>query len=100
MLLARPLFRLGKASKLRPCSIMTNAALPQPPRSTHELDALPLEETNARYRPYLQYKGEEDWVADLELDTVSQMMLASGGRMKTLVLYGSLREVRPSSLAP
>lgn len=66
-----------------------------PPLTPADLCALQTDETEARYRPFLlteQQKQEEDWVAALELETVSAMVSASGRKLKILVLYGSLRE--------
>jgi len=51
-----------------------------------------------KYRPFLLDKEDDkaDWVDDLGLDTVTTMaaenMQRTGGRLKVLVLYGSLRQ--------
>lgn len=63
--------------------------------SPAELDALRLEDVQARYRPFLLtevQKQEEDWVDKLELETVQKMAEAGERKLKILVLYGSLRE--------
>ncbi len=51
-----------------------------------------------KYRPFLLDKEDSkaDWVAELELDTVTTMaaenMQRTGERLKVMVLYGSLRK--------
>ena len=64
--------------------------------------AIPAEddEVNVRdnYRPFLLDKAvaEQDWVAKLELATITEMaqrdLIKTGSRLKVLVLYGSLRQ--------
>ena len=50
------------------------------------------------YRPFLldPVVAEDDWVAKLELATVTEMaqrdFIKTGSRLKVLVLYGSLRQ--------
>ncbi|KAG9251655.1 flavoprotein-like protein [Emericellopsis atlantica] len=59
----------------------------------------------SRYRPFLlDHEGAAgDWVAELELDTVTAMAQAdvekTGSRLNILVLYGSLRKRSYSKLA-
>jgi TPP-dependent pyruvate/acetoin dehydrogenase alpha subunit len=63
--------------------------------------AIPTEEDDpdvlAKYRPFLldDAVAEQDWVAKLELATVTEMahndITKTGERLKVLVLYGSLR---------
>jgi hypothetical protein len=63
--------------------------------------AIPTEEddpeTLAKYRPFLldEAVASQDWVAKLELATVTEMahndIAKTGERLKVLVLYGSLR---------
>lgn len=52
----------------------------------------------SKYRPYLldERVVESDWISKLELDTVEDMVQAdldanNGGRLRVLVIYGSLR---------
>ncbi|KAI1335032.1 flavoprotein-like protein [Xylariaceae sp. FL0016] len=58
-----------------------------------------------RYRPFLLHypMGPEDWISQLELNTVSGMaqkdLEKTGSRIKVLVLYGSLRKRSYSKLA-
>ena len=64
--------------------------------------AIPVEEdevdTRTKYRPFLldAAVAEEDWIAKLELATVTEMAQRdfnkTGQRLKVLVLYGSLRQ--------
>lgn len=55
-------------------------------------------DTLAKYRPFLldAAVAEDDWVAKLELATVTEMahndIMRTGDRLKVLVLYGSLRQ--------
>lgn len=54
-------------------------------------------EIRPRYRPFMleDAVSTDDWVAKLELATVTEMaqrdLATSGARLKVLVLYGSLR---------
>ncbi|KAF3479879.1 arsenic resistance protein ArsH [Arthroderma uncinatum] len=47
------------------------------------------------YRPFILPESSNDWIHDLELDTVTDLstksLQATGKRLKVLVLYGSLR---------
>jgi len=64
--------------------------------------AIPAEEDEielrTNYRPFLldPVVAEDDWVARLELATVTEMaqrdLIKTGSRLKILVLYGSLRQ--------
>ena len=52
----------------------------------------------SKYRPFLldERVAESDWISKLELDTVEDMVQAdldanNGGRLRVLVIYGSLR---------
>lgn len=49
---------------------------------------------DALYRPFLLAPEEQttDWVADLELDSITSLSTAFPRKLKLLVLYGSLRE--------
>ena len=55
-------------------------------------------ETRTNYRPFLldTAVAEQDWIARLELATVTEMaqrdFIKTGSRLKVLVLYGSLRQ--------
>ncbi|GAB7332421.1 hypothetical protein MBLNU13_g04230t1 [Cladosporium sp. NU13] len=70
--------------------------------------AIPVEEDEvgirANYRPFLldPVVAEDDWVAKLELATVTEMaqrdLIKTGSRLKVLVLYGSLRQRSYSKL--
>lgn len=54
-------------------------------------------EIRSRYRPFIleNAASTDDWVAKLELSTVTEMaqrdLANTGERLKVLVLYGSLR---------
>jgi arsenic resistance protein ArsH len=72
------------------------------PESAHLSLAIPANEeheadTRAKYRPFLPdgAVAADDWVAKLELATVTEMaqrdIAATGERLRILVLYGSLR---------
>lgn len=59
------------------------------------------DEIRDQYRPFLlpQETVESDWIANLEISTAMKMAYeemhrVDGGRLKVLVLYGSLRERR------
>lgn len=64
--------------------------------------AIPAEEdeidVRTNYRPFLldPVVAEDDWIAKLELATVTEMaqrdLIKTGSRLKVLVLYGSLRQ--------
>jgi hypothetical protein len=79
----------------------TEAILGNPDFAYRSL-AIPTEEdeTDVRtnYRPFLldTLVAEDDWVAKLELATVTEMaqrdLIKTGSRLKVLVLYGSLRQ--------
>jgi arsenic resistance protein ArsH len=55
-------------------------------------------ELRTKYRPFIldPVVAEDDWVAKLELATVTEMahrdLIKTGSRLKVLVLYGSLRQ--------
>lgn len=71
---------------------MTNSA---PPSSVAQLQALPKDEVDSRYRPYIlsqEQQNSDPWVERLELDTAREMSNAFGRQIRLLVLYGSLRE--------
>lgn len=70
----------------------------------HDVPAMSISEeqddptVRAKYRPFLIHyqKTVDDWVSNLELDTVTAMaredLEKTGSRLKVLVLYGSLRK--------
>lgn len=70
------------------------------PTTASSLQALSAQDVEVRYRPYLATKNaadDPDWTAQLELDTVKDMVrrmreLQGQPDIKVLVLYGSLRE--------
>jgi len=79
----------------------TDEILGNPDFAYHSL-AIPAEEDEAvirnNYRPFLldTAVAEQDWIAKLELATVTEMaqrdLIKTGSRLKVLVLYGSLRQ--------
>lgn len=72
------------------------------PDFAHRSLAIPAAEdevgVRTNYRPFLldPVVAEDDWVAKLELATVTEMaqrdLIKTGSRLKVLVLYGSLRQ--------
>lgn len=72
------------------------------PDFAHRSLAIPVDEDDpdvrTKYRPFLldPVVAEDDWVAKLELATVTEMahrdLIKTGERLKILVLYGSLRQ--------
>ena len=79
---------------------MNGSALlsPSPPRSLSISESEDDREIREKYRPFIlsTEKPEDDWVNDLELDDVmnlmeNQLRSPGGERLKVLVLYGSLR---------
>ncbi|KAK4699360.1 arsenical resistance protein ArsH, partial [Phenoliferia sp. Uapishka_3] len=60
---------------------------------SYTASTMPQDEVARRYRPYLLSEPTaDDWVSQLELDTVSSMSAAFPRKIKLLVLYGSLRQ--------
>jgi arsenical resistance protein ArsH len=86
---------LNNLSAIRPVSeIAIDAAFV---RQIQEPDDGP--EIRQQYRPFLLSEeiGNSDWIANLEMSTAMKMAYeeihrVNGGRLKVLVLYGSLRE--------
>lgn len=76
---------------------MTQSTALSPRTSPALLDAMKSSDVDAIYRPFLQTKEQhtegKDWVQELELDLITNMMKTSGQRLKILVLYGSMRGV-------
>jgi hypothetical protein len=74
---------------------MTTSPAPSPrPTTVSALEALESSAIDELYRPFLQAKneaGEQDWVNELELDTVTEMAARNPRKVKVLILYGSLR---------
>ncbi|KAI6779864.1 uncharacterized protein J7T54_001952 [Emericellopsis cladophorae] len=94
----------GHAKDQNPCPPKANGGvIASPGLSISEAQDEPA--TRARYRPFLlDHEGAaDDWVSELELDTVTAMAQAdlekTGARLKILVLYGSLRKRSYSKLA-
>lgn len=89
----------ARHSLARPFAMTATTALGSPTTAA-SLEALSTQDVEARYRPYLATKNaadEPDWTAQLELDTVKDMVLRmrelqGQPEIKVLVLYGSLRE--------
>jgi len=74
---------------------MTTSPTPSPrPTTVPALETLETPAIDELYRPFLQAKteaGEQDWVNELELDTVTEMAARNPRKLKILILYGSLR---------
>lgn len=89
---------LNNLSAIRPVAeIAVDAAFVRRSLAIQESEDDP--EIRRKYRPFLLAEDIEDsdWIASLEMSTAvkmahSEMHRTNGGRLKVLVLYGSLRE--------
>jgi hypothetical protein len=88
---------LNNLSAVRPVTeIAVDAAFVRQSLAIQETDDDP--EIRRQYRPFLlsEETANSDWIANLEMSTVmkmahEEMHRVTGGRLKVLVLYGSLR---------
>ena len=89
---------LNNISAVRPVAEITvDAAFVRQSLAIQESDDEP--EIRRQFRPFLPCKKtmDSDWIAHLEISTAMRMAYEemhrlNGGRLKVLVLYGSLRE--------
>lgn len=99
--------RTQTCCRIDPCTTLSRTPVrhdrnhrPRQPHHRRFARTLSTQDVEARYRPYLATKNaadEPDWTAQLELDTVKDMVLRmrelqGQPEIKVLVLYGSLRE--------